>query len=480
MDARQFKTIVVQVLLGGQWEILPGLPEITFMHAVLLANSSRILYWGYGQRVDQTRLWDQTTGLYTSPVNQPFAIAPDENIWSGAHAHLNDVNGTILVHSGFMTGGGVSLDTERRAFLFNPTTNTFTAASNLNTGRFYPTTITLSDGTALTLFGEDHAHASGAGVQSLEIFSPGGAGIWSAPKTLPFNYFYYPWSFLLPGGDIFIAGPQKPARRFDPMATPIVDNPARQYNQISSQRGVNMDGTAVLLPLKPPLYKPQVLVLGGSAVDAQQTAEWIDLSVASPSWQALPGLNVARDKVNSVLLPDGRVVVAGGIETLPDGGPVEIFDPEDPGSGFQLGPNMVYIRGYHSAALLLPDGSIIMGGDPNGGSTPNERYRPSYFFKPRPAIIGSPATIAHGAAFSVQTSSPGTIAEVVLMSPAAVTHAFNQNQRYVGCTITGTTATAVNATAPPDGTIAPPGYYLLFVVDHDRIPSVAKWIRLSP
>ena len=241
-----------------------------------------------------------------------------------------------------------------------------------------------------------------------------------------------------------------------------------------------MDGTAVLLPLRPPHYEPRLMVLGGSAADARQTAEWIDLSIGAPAWQALPNLNMARDKVNSVLLPDGRVLIAGGIENLAHGGPVEIFDPEDPMSGFQLGPNMKYRRAYHSAAILLPDGSVIMGGDPNGGTTPNERYRPSYFFKPRPAITASPATIAHGAAFSVNTGTPGSIAEVVLMRAGAVTHGFNQNQRYVGCAITGTTTTAINATAPPDGNIAPPGYYLLFVVDSDRIPSEGKWIRLTP
>jgi Domain of unknown function (DUF1929) len=392
---------------------------------------------------------------------------------------LNDAQGTVLVHSGFMTGGGISADTERRAFLFDPATSTFSHASELHTGRFYPSTITLADGTAITLFGEDHAHAAGTGVQSLEVFTPGGAGAWSAPKALPFNYFYYPWTFLLQGGDLFIAGPQKPARRFSPAATTIVDDPSRQYNQISSQRGVNMDGTAVLLPLKPPQYEPRVMILGGSAADAQQSAEWIDLSVANPVWQPLPPLIVTRDKVNSVLLPDGRVLIVGGIETLPDGGPAEIFDPEHPTSGFQLGPNMRHVRGYHSAALLLPDGSVVMGGDPNGGSTPNERYLSPYFFKPRPTIGASPATIAYGAGFAVQTPLPAAIAEVVLMSAGAVTHGFNQNQRYVGCAITGRTATEVQATAPPDGTIAPPGWYLLFLVDSDRIPSTGVWIRLT-
>ncbi len=468
-----------QLSIGGQWNELPNLPEITFMHAVLLAKTNRILYWGYGQRPDQARVWDQATGLYTAPANQPIDIAADENIWSGAHAQLNDANGTVLAHGGFMTGPGVTADTERRAFLFDPTTNGFTAAAPLTTGRFYPTTVTLADGTAVTLFGEDHANAPGVGVQSLEIFAPGGAGTWSAPKTVPFNYFYYPWTFLLPGGDLFIAGPQKPARRFNPADATIVDDPARQYNQISSQRGVNMDGTAVLLPLRPPNYTPRVMILGGSAADAQQTAEWIDLSAAHPVWEALPDLNVPRDKVNSVLLPDGRVLIAGGIETLPDGGPAEIFDPDDPASGFQLGPNMKYVRGYHSAALLMPDGSVIMGGDPNGGVTPNERYRPSYFFKPRPAITAAPAAIGYGAAFSIQTLVPGSIGEIVLMRPGAVTHWFNQNQRSVGCVMTGHTATEVHATAPPDGTVAPPGWYLLFIVDTDRTPSIGTWVRLS-
>ena len=99
---------------------------------------------------------------------------------------------------------------------------------------------------------------------SLEIFTPGGAGSWSAPKALPFNYFYYPWTFLLPNGEIFIAGPQKPARRVDWTATPVVDDPARQYPQVFSQRGVNMDGTAVLLPLRPPSHAPRVLIAGGA------------------------------------------------------------------------------------------------------------------------------------------------------------------------------------------------------------------------
>jgi hypothetical protein len=245
----------------------------------------------------------------------------------------------------------------------------------------------------------------------------------------------------------------------------------------------------VLLALEPPGYRPRVLICGGTGNTrltwnageggAMKTAEWIDLSAAAPAWQSLPDMNIERGKLNSVLLPDGRVAVLGGWANPPDGGPIEIFDPEDPTAGWELGPSMKYHRGYHSSAILMPDGSIVVGGDPNGPTTPNERYLPSYMFKPRPQITGAPAAIGYGQSFSVQTPSPNAIARVVLMRPGAVTHAFNMSQRSVGCAITAATGTAVTATAPPDGNVSPPGHHLLFLIDHDRTPSEGAWIRLS-
>ncbi|MDQ3803167.1 MAG: DUF1929 domain-containing protein [Acidobacteriota bacterium] len=459
----------------GKVEEVPGLPGIIFMHAVLLPNTARVLFWGEGPMPDQTRIWDQATGLYTQPANQPADIFPDQNLWSGSHAYLNDAAGTILAFGGF---GGVGADTERRAFLFDPPTLTFSPARELNIGRFYTTGVTLGDGRVMTLFGTDDKNG-GVTAASFEIFTPGGAGSWSAPEALPFDYLFYPWTFVLPGGDLFIAGPQKPARRVNWTVTPVVDDPAGQFNQVFSQRGINMDGTAVLLPLRPPNYEPRVLIAGGVGADTRQSAEWIDLSAAAPAWQALPNMNAGRDKVNSVLLPDGQVVIVGGITGGPDGGPVETFDPEDPAAGFRAGPTMQQERGYHSAALLLSDGSVLVGGDPNGATRPHERYLPPYFFKARPAINSAPTNIAYGAGFTVNTTQAADIAEVVLLRPGAVTHAFNMAQRYVGCAIVSAGGGAVQATAPPDGNVAPPGPYLLFVVNGDRVPSEGVWIRLG-
>jgi hypothetical protein len=466
---------------NGKWEELPGLPEVAFMHAVLVPNTTRVLFWGYGPRPDQTRIWDQATGAYTQPDNQPADISPDQNLWSGAQAYLNDAAGTILAFGGF----GATTDPGTRAFLFDssaiPPAPPFSHATELAVSRFYPTGITLDDGRIMTLFGTDR---NGGSIvrNSFEIFTPGGAGSWSAPEGLPFDYLFYPWTFLLPDGELFIAGPQKPARRVNWKVTPIVDDPARQFNQVFSQRGVNMDGTAVLLPLRPPNYEPRVLICGGNGADTRQSAELIDLSAAAPAWQALPNMNVARDKLNSVLLPDGQVVIVGGAGTgLPDGGPIETFNPEDAAAGFRSGPIMKFVRDYHSAALLLADGSVLVGGDPmvGGAPTPHERYLPPYFFAARPTITGAPANIGYGVNFIINTPVAADIAEVVLIRPGAVTHAFNPAQRYVGCVIVSKVGANVEAIAPPNGNVAPPGYYLLFIVNGDHVPSTGVWIRLS-
>jgi hypothetical protein len=306
--------------MGGKWEELPNLPGVTFMHAVLLANTKRVLFWGYGPQADQSRLWDQTTGLYTQPVPQPAAVKPDQHLWSGAHACLSD--GTLIAHGGFHWAAvaPMTADTERRGFSFNPAGTAWAHAPDTNVGRFYPTTITLGDGRLLTLFGQDNVNG-GVTARSLEVFTPGGGANWSAPKAFPpsFTYFYYPWTFLLPNGELFIAGPQVPSRRFDWTASPIVDNPAKRWTStIGIARGVNMDGTAVLLPLEPPNYKPRVLMAGGAPADAQQIAEWIDLSAASPAWFALPKMNVKRDKLNSVILPVIGQVDDEAVESVRD------------------------------------------------------------------------------------------------------------------------------------------------------------------
>jgi len=484
-----------QALDCGKWEQVSGLPQVTMMHAALLPKTQSVLYWGHGDLggpvPNQSRIWDYSTppGVYSLPPNQPHDVSVNPadrftwDLWSAEHTFLDTDEGTLLVNGGFAY---------KHAFLFHPAVLQWSRIVSMTEERFYGTTLTLADGKALTFFGNGPATTV---ARSIEVYDPVN-DTWSAPKALPtgppnappnsFNYLFYPWTYLLPDGDLFIAGHQGTTVRFDWTATPIVIDAAKTWQTIAGDRSSGGEkGTSVLLPLRPPNYEPRVLIAGGDFPAAQQTAEMIDLSVVSPAWTPLPPLNQARNnQVNSVLLPDGRVLVVGGIATGPDGGPAEIFDPANPAEGWKMCGSMQSKRGYHSVAILLTDGSVVMGGDPPGtwgagGSIPNERYYPWYFFRARPVITAAPAKVTYGATFAIDSPSAPSIAEVVLLRPGAVTHGFNMSQRFVGCAIVGGGATSVKLQTPPDGNVAPPGWYLLFIVDAGRVPSVAKWIRLS-
>jgi hypothetical protein len=112
--------------------------------------------------------------------------------------------------------------------------------------------------------------------------------------------------------------------------------------------------------------------------------------------------------------------------------------------------------------------------------TPHERFFPEYFDMLRPAISTAPATINYGGTFVIDTPNAGEIDEVVLLRPGAVTHGFNMSQRGLELVIAGTGAGAVTVEEPPQPNLAPPGWYLLFILNASRVPSIGRWVRLTP
>ncbi len=460
----------------GSWEDVTGAPEITFMHSVLLPGTDKVLYWGYmnsdfaaGRPI--SKLWDYSTpaGSFSNPNNQPTDLPGQtigtSNLWSAEHVHLNDADGKVLINGGF---------TPNRTFIFDPVTETYVESDATSHNRFYSTTTHLSDDRVMTLFGSTS--------KSHEIFNPA-TGLWSGPTAFPaqFNHHqYYPWSYILPDGNMFIGGPHDPTHRFE------ILNPANNdsFSTINGNRSTSGEkGTSVLQILRPPLYDPKIIIMGGNTPTTQDTAEIINMNDANPAWTALPNLNVARNQqVGSILMPDGRVLVAGGSFAAADGGPCEIYDPQNPGLGWQVGPTMNYRRGYHSSIIMLGDGSIVAGGDPKAGGgllTPHERYYPNYFTVARPDITTAPSGISYNNNFAIQSPQAVDINEVIIMKPGSVTHGFNMTQRGVECVIDNISGNIVTAVAPPNGNIAPPGWYLLFILDNFRTPSIGKWIRLT-
>src|SRR5687768_2047133 len=461
---------------GGRWEEIPGVPEVLFMHSVLLPNTQRVLFWGR-TRADQTRIWDYSTpaGSYMAPANQPADSpgldAGTSDLWSAEHTTLDTAEGTVLAHGGF---------TPNKAFVFDPPSLTWTRVGDTAGpgDRFYSTTLTLGNGTAATFYG------GLAPSKSVQIYTHGVG--WAAPIVMPAfmdHHAFYPWTYLLPDGRFFIGGPHDPTHRFD-LAAPAA---AEVFPTINGNRSTGGEkGSSVLLLLRPPDYQPIVYIIGGNTPTTQQTAEMIDLSAPAPAWVALPDLALARSQqFTATLLPDGRVFIAGGIMGGPDGGPCEIFDPTNPGAGWVTGPNMKYVRTYHSSFILLQDGSIVGGGappdaDPPAVYTPHERFFPDYFDMLRPVIGGAPTSINYGGAFTINTPNASDVSEVVLLRSGAVTHGYNMSQRGLELVITGIGAGTVDVEEPPQPNLAPAGWYLLFILNSSRVPSLGRWVRLTP
>jgi hypothetical protein len=286
--------------------------------------------------------------------------------------------------------------------------------------------------------------------------------------------------FVLPDGRVLNTGSYEL-----PVVTRALD--------ISTQTWTTIDPT-VLDAGSAVMYLPgQILKTGTSAnsappyVTAQATAYVLDMTQSSPAWQAINPMAFARSYHNLTVLPDGNVVVTGGNgNTNPDAQTLAVFAAEmwSPATqAFTTMASMVTPRVYHSTALLLPDGRVLVaGGGQYDGTSPDqlnaEIYSPPYLFKgARPTVTSAPSTLGYGAQFAVQTPDAANISSVALLRLGSVTHAFNENQRYVPLTFTASTG-SLNVAAPANANLAPPGHYMLFLVNSTGVPSVARIVQM--
>ena len=317
----------------------------------------------------------------------------------------------------------------------------------------------------------------------MEIYTVGSG--WSPEYPAGWTPPLYPRMHLLTDGRVFYSGSGRGSRIFDP-STKTWSGVVATTNYA----GTRTYGTSVLLPLTPANgYKPQVMIFGGGN-PATATTEIIDLSAPTPSWQYGPPMSQPRIEMNATILPNGKVLAVGGSINDEDAATAslaaDLYDPNT--NTFRSAGANAYPRLYHSGSVLLPDATVLLvGGNPTRGSYEQhmEIYSPSYLFNAvggpalRPAITGvTPGTFSYGETFQVYTPAAATIASVVLIRPGAQTHAFDMEQRMVALSFTAG-AGVLDVTAPPNGNIAPPGYYMLFVLDSAGVPSVASFVQLT-
>jgi Domain of unknown function (DUF1929)/Legume lectin domain/PKD domain len=351
-------------------------------------------------------------------------------------------------------------------------------------GRWYPTDTILGDGRLMSFSGLDENGSTNTQVEIYKV----GVG-WAAPSTAPWTPPLYPRMHLLPSGKVFYSGPTTQSRLFDPGT--ITWSAVIATTNYGGDRNY---GSSVLLPLTPGTtpansYIPKVIIFGGGN-PSTATTEIIDLSAATPAWVNGPAMSQPRIEMNATLLPNGKILTVGGSLNDEDVNtaslPSDLYDSATNTMG-SAGSN-AFPRLYHSVSLLLPDGTVwVAGGNPVRGTYEShvEIYTPPYLYQAngtlatRPAITTvTPGVIGYGTSFTVQTPDAANIASVVLMKNGAVTHAFDMDQRMVGLTFTAGSG-VLNVTGPPSGNIAPPGYYMLFLINTSGVPSIAQFVQVS-
>src|SRR5512135_3925018 len=241
------------------------------------------------------------------------------------------------------------------------------------------------------------------------------------------------------------------------------------------------------------------MIVGGGPSDsgvATTSADVADLSAGQPAYTPAAPMNLARIHLSAVLLPDRAVLVTGGSAQRENRQqaalPAEIYDPAAD-TWTQVAAASV-ARLYHSVALLLPDARVVVAGGnpPPFGSQvpweppdPNEElrievYSPPYLFRgPRPEIASVPVEWRYGDTVDVSTPDADRVRWASLVRPGVTTHSYNTSQRLVDLPISrqGGGAVTVEVTGEPN--LAPPGWYMLFLTDTAGVPSVAAWVHLQ-
>ncbi|MGF1430124.1 galactose oxidase-like domain-containing protein [Kitasatospora sp. LaBMicrA B282] len=383
----------------------------------------------------------------------------------------------------------------RTAWEFNPDTEMYQPLPPMQYARWYPTLTGLGDGRVITVSGLDDTGQILPGTSN-EFFDPA-TRTWS---KAPDQYFpTYPALFLTASGKLFYSGSNAGYGPADQGRTPgLWDLGTDRFTAVPGLRdpGLLETSSSVLLP---PAQSQKVMVLGGGGVGESplSTARTsiVDLTAPDPSFTPGPDLPAGGTRyLNSVILPDDTVFTTGGSADYrgkhrSDLLKAQIYHPDS--NTFTPAASPTVGRDYHSEALLLPDGRVVVLGsnplfDDKADTEPGtfeqrvEIWTPPYLHHgPRPQLTDAPDRVALGGSLTASTPDPAGIATARLMRPSSVTHATDVEQRSVALTITGRTAGAVTLGLPGNPDLLPPGWYQLFVTDTEGTPSVARWVQVT-
>ena len=440
------------------------------LSSILMDNGS-FIFWDGWQQPEPTEVWNPASPTTFTTIN-----APDSVFCDGA-AQLPD--GRILVvggYGGLSTGQIGIVDTN----IFDPSTNTWTRVANMHLPRWYPTLTELADGRYVAISGNstDSSHWA----DTPEVYDPT-TNTWtllSGVSTSQVHEEEYPFSYLIPNGNVLNIGPSE-----DVTHELNVDN--QTWTALGGQSGVVNGSSIQYLPGK-------ILYSGGASSvigtePAQGTTAVLDTTAANPQWtQSAPMLD-ARVYHTLTMLANGQVLAVGGEQTSDQSVattgvlPTEIWDPTS--ETWSAAAPIATARNYHSTAVLMPSGQVLVAGGGHfdglndAGQDSAQIYSPSYLFNgARPTITSAPSSATYGSTISVSTPDASSISAVNLVSLGTDTHQMDMNQHFVPLSFTASNG-SINVTMPSSSSVAPPGHYMLFILNRSGTPSVANIVGLN-
>lgn len=488
----------------GRWETPPFDSGIVGIHTTLL-DTGKLLFFAYRDPGSHSPAAPQSHGesreldLATLALARPTPAPGQMNLFCAGHTVLPD--GRMLVAGGELRKPGLkALHTVEPG---HP--SVWRHVTNLAAGRWYPTLVVLPDGRAIIIGGRSNAGSGNDTINATyELFDPATNAL-TAPVDLPFlrqvgTYVTYPFAFVLPSQRLFLHAGTTTAFLDLSDANNIALLPERLEAAARPERAARtyeVQGTAVLLTLDPAdSHRARIMLIGGGGAPpakirtpATTSCEILNTDNHGAGWQLTAPMALPRVMPDATLLPDGTILVCNGSSSgFADNAanPVygaEIYDPRT--NTWTTMASMTVPRLYHSTAILLPDGRVMTAGsdamwnpDPfHVAQVTLEIFSPPYLFRgERPRIDDAPASVRFGEPFHIAVS--GEVAEVALLRPGSVTHSYNPAQRRVLLRFAHTEQ-GLRAEAPPNAFVAPPGYYLLFVLDDRGVPSIARFVQVS-
>lgn len=496
----------------GSWSAGPT----TLSHPVHVAllHTGKVLYVAGSGYDKNSSNGPFKAGMWDPVSNNQTSYTIDEDLFCCGQAPLAD--GNILLVGGTLKYPSDNDNPNQRwwgldaAYEFDVQSESFVQRPSMAHGRWYPTLVVLEDGKVQVVAGYDEF-----GYHNLltEIYDPesqtwsksfdpnadrtycvgcdsngcanvpgAGAPCYGGPGSgVNPALGLYPRMHLMPSGLVAIVG-QTGSRR--------VWNPETNRWHAAGTGTQRSYGTSVLLPLQNTTGENgKILVCGGSPTTsipaiATKTAEIIEPSGFTLTSRSVQSMTYARRYCSPVILPTGQVIIFGGTKEN-NSAALAVYNPEmfDPGTEtWSVLPPHSFPRIYHSGALLLQDGRVwAMGASYSNVSfeLQTEIFSPSYIFETRPAISGTPTGGEYGGTISIQTPNAQDITSVSLVKVSTTTHHYNTDQRLIWLQIVNKTSNTVTVSAPINSRLAPPGYYLVHVLNSAGVPSAGAIVQIT-